>query len=62
LQGELFKNFCGYLKTAPMSEQCNLNMECRLVKTVDFPNHGVFIGEVIASYCDDSLLTFTFAC
>jgi flavin reductase (DIM6/NTAB) family NADH-FMN oxidoreductase RutF len=56
-KADLFKTFYGYLKTAPMIEQCNLNMECRLVKTVDFPNHDVFIGEVIASYCDDSLLT-----
>jgi flavin reductase (DIM6/NTAB) family NADH-FMN oxidoreductase RutF len=55
-KANLFKTFYGYLKTAPMIEQCNLNMECRLVKTVDFPNHDVFIGEVTASYCDDSLL------
>ncbi len=53
----LFKTFYGYLKTAPMIEECNLNTECRLIRTVDFSNHDVFIGEIIASYCDDSLLT-----
>jgi flavin reductase (DIM6/NTAB) family NADH-FMN oxidoreductase RutF len=53
----LFKTFYGLLKNAPMIEECKVNMECRLIKTVDFPNHDVFVGEVVTSYCDDSVLT-----
>jgi flavin reductase (DIM6/NTAB) family NADH-FMN oxidoreductase RutF len=37
-----FKTFYGKLKTAPMIEECPINMECELMKTVDFPNHDVF--------------------
>jgi flavin reductase (DIM6/NTAB) family NADH-FMN oxidoreductase RutF len=56
-KADLFKTFYGKLKTAPMIEQCSLNMECELVKTVDFPNHDVFIGKIVATYCDETVLT-----
>ena len=53
----LFKTFYGKLKTAPMIEECPVNMECRLVQTVDFPRHDIFIGEVENAFCDESVLT-----
>jgi flavin reductase (DIM6/NTAB) family NADH-FMN oxidoreductase RutF len=53
----LFKTFFGKLGTAPMIEECPVNMECKLVKTVDFPSHDIFIGQVIATYCDENILT-----
>ncbi len=56
-KAEIFKTFYGTLKTAPMIDQCSINMECELVKTVDFPNHDVFIGKVVNTYCDESVLT-----
>jgi flavin reductase (DIM6/NTAB) family NADH-FMN oxidoreductase RutF len=52
-----FKTFFGKLKTAPMIEECAVNMECELIKTVDFPNHDIFMGKVAATYCDESVLT-----
>jgi flavin reductase (DIM6/NTAB) family NADH-FMN oxidoreductase RutF len=56
-KADLFKTFYGTLKTAPMIEECALNMECQLVQTVDFPQHDIFIGKVVASHCDESVLT-----
>lgn len=53
----LFDIFYGSLETAPMIRQCPINMECRLIKTVDFPKHDVFVGEVIQTHCDDRVLT-----
>jgi flavin reductase (DIM6/NTAB) family NADH-FMN oxidoreductase RutF len=53
----LFKTFFGELKTAPMIEQCAVNMECELVKTVEFRNHDVFIGRIAETYCDEKMLT-----
>ncbi len=35
-KAELFENFYGKLWTAPMIEECPLNIECRLIKTVTF--------------------------
>jgi flavin reductase (DIM6/NTAB) family NADH-FMN oxidoreductase RutF len=53
----LFDNFYGELKTAPMISACPINMECKLVETVDFPTHDVFVGEIVATYCDEEILT-----
>jgi len=55
-KSKLFKTFYGQLRTAPMIEECAVNMECRLVKNVDFPAHDIFMGEVVAAYCDESVL------
>jgi flavin reductase (DIM6/NTAB) family NADH-FMN oxidoreductase RutF len=52
----LFTAFFGKLKTAPMIMECPLNIECRLVNTVDMPKHDVFIGKIVESYCDDEYL------
>jgi flavin reductase (DIM6/NTAB) family NADH-FMN oxidoreductase RutF len=52
----LFKTFYGKLKTAPMIEECPINMECKLAKTIDFPRHDVFVGEIVSTYCDNGLL------
>ncbi len=40
-----------------MIEECSINMECELVKTVDFPNHDIFIGKIAGTYCDEEVLT-----
>lgn len=56
-KADCFKTFYGKLKTAPMIEQCSINMECELIKTVDFPNHDVFVGKIAATYCDETVLT-----
>lgn len=53
----LFKTFYGKLKSAPMIEECTVNMECELIKTIDFPSHDVFIGKIAATYCDEAVLT-----
>jgi flavin reductase (DIM6/NTAB) family NADH-FMN oxidoreductase RutF len=53
----LFKTFYGKLKSAPMIEECPVNMECELIKTVDFPSHDVFVGRIAATYCDEAVLT-----
>jgi len=53
----LFTTFYGTLKTAPMIKQCAINMECELIKTVDFPNHDIFIGRIAETYCDENVQT-----
>lgn len=52
----LFDVFYGELKTAPMIRECMVCMECRLDQTVDFPAHDIFIGEIVETYADDSVL------
>lgn len=52
----LFENFYGKLGTAPMIKECPVNMECQLIKTIDFPKYDVFVGEIVETYCDEHYL------
>jgi flavin reductase (DIM6/NTAB) family NADH-FMN oxidoreductase RutF len=61
-KGALFTNFYGELGTAPMIEECPLNMECRVVETTVSPRArdapaDVYIGEISATYCNEDVLT-----
>ena len=40
-----------------MIRECPINMECRLIQTVDFPRHDIFVGEIVETYCDEQCLT-----
>jgi flavin reductase (DIM6/NTAB) family NADH-FMN oxidoreductase RutF len=54
----LFDNFYGMLKTAPMIKECPLNLECRLVETVDLKGaNELFIGEIVGAYAEESYIT-----
>jgi len=52
----LFDVFYGELKTAPMIQQCRVCMECRLDRIVDFSTHDIFVGEIVQTYADESVL------
>ncbi len=56
-KSQLFEVFYGELEAAPMIQACPVNMACRLIQTVDFPRHDVFIGEVVEAHCDEACLT-----
>ena len=52
-----FKVFYGNLKTAPMIEQCPLNLECKVVNILDLGSHSFVIGQVEGSYVSEGCLT-----
>lgn len=53
----IFEVFYGDLKTAPMIAQCKVCMECRLARMIDFPTHDIFIGEIVQTHADESVLS-----
>ena len=53
----VFEVVFGELQTAPMIKNCPISMECRLHDTVDLPTHDVFIGEIVATYAEESVFT-----
>lgn len=53
----IFDVFYGELKTAPMISQCPVCMECSLERVVDFPNHDVFVGQVVQTHAQEGVLT-----
>ncbi|OGD55882.1 hypothetical protein A3K78_05070 [Candidatus Bathyarchaeota archaeon RBG_13_52_12] len=55
-KSKVFVSYYGALNDAPMIQECIINMECRLIDTIDTPYHDVFVGEVVATYCDEYVL------
>jgi flavin reductase (DIM6/NTAB) family NADH-FMN oxidoreductase RutF len=53
----VFETFFGELKTAPIIQNCPLSMECRLNDTYELKTHDVFIGEIVATYADETVLS-----
>lgn len=57
-KSKLFNTFYGELKTAPMIEECPLNMECKLIQTLDYGGtHDIFIGEIVETYTTEQYLS-----
>jgi flavin reductase (DIM6/NTAB) family NADH-FMN oxidoreductase RutF len=55
-KSKLFEVFYGELKSAPLITACPLNIECKLVQTVDLPTNTLFIGEIKNIYSEEKYL------
>lgn len=55
-KSSIFKNFYGELGTAPMIEECSINMECELSETFIIEDHEVFIGRIKETYCNEEYM------
>ncbi|UCC77818.1 MAG: flavin reductase family protein [Anaerolineales bacterium] len=53
----LFETFYGGLGTAPMIQECRVNLECVVVKEFCIQHRQVFVGEVIQAYVDEEFVT-----
>jgi flavin reductase (DIM6/NTAB) family NADH-FMN oxidoreductase RutF len=56
-KSKVFTSFYGKLKTAPLAEECMVNIECRLFKSVDCGSHLLYIGEVVEIHADKACVT-----
>jgi flavin reductase (DIM6/NTAB) family NADH-FMN oxidoreductase RutF len=56
-KSKLFEVFYGELKAAPLITACPLNIECRLVQTVDLPTNTFFIAEIVTIFSEEIYLT-----
>jgi len=52
-----FKVFYGKLGNAPMIEQCPVNLECRLAKTIDLGSHTLVIGRIEETHISQNCLS-----
>jgi flavin reductase (DIM6/NTAB) family NADH-FMN oxidoreductase RutF len=55
-KGELFDTFFGGLKTAPLIQQCPINIECELADVLDYGDNEGIVGRVIQSYADSQYI------
>jgi len=52
-----FEVFYGNLKTAPLIEQCPVNLECKVVHILNLGSHAFIIGEVKGTHVSENCLT-----
>ena len=53
----IFRSWYGKLVNAPMPEECPICLECKLVKTLELDVDELFIGEIVASWVEEDVLT-----
>ena len=51
-----FKVFYGKLSTAPLIEQCLVNLECKVVHILDLGTHLLVVGSIEETYVSESCL------
>jgi len=63
-KSEVFEIFYGDLGTAPMIVNSPLNLECKVIKTIDVKelidiemSHEIFIGSIVGVHAADDILT-----
>ena len=49
-KSEIFKVDYGKLDTAPLIQECPVNLECRVIHALDLGSHTLFVGEIIETY------------
>ncbi len=52
-----FKIFYGKLKTAPLIEQCPVNLECKVVHILELNSHTLFVCQIEEVHISENCLT-----
>ena len=52
-----FHVFYGALKSAPLIEECPLNLECRVFRVDDLGSHALVVGEIVECHVSEECLT-----
>lgn len=56
-KSKLFNIFYGELKTAPLIQDCPVNLECKVVHYLDLGSHDLVVGEIAETYIAESCMT-----
>ncbi len=56
-KSRLFEVVAGTLAHAPMIASCPVNIECRLIQTLEFATNNFFIAEIVNIHVEESVLT-----
>jgi flavin reductase (DIM6/NTAB) family NADH-FMN oxidoreductase RutF len=55
-KSQIFRTFYGELKTAPLIEECPVNLECKALHYLDMRTHILIVGEIIETYITSEYL------
>jgi flavin reductase (DIM6/NTAB) family NADH-FMN oxidoreductase RutF len=53
----VFTVFNGELKTAPLIEECPVNLECKVIHLLDLGSHTLVVGEIKETFIAEGCLT-----
>ena len=56
-KSQIFKVDFGELNTAPLIQECPVNLECRVIGSLDLGSHTLFIGEITETFVNEDCLT-----
>ena len=56
-KSKIFQVYYGVLKTAPLIEECPVNLECKVIHSIHLGSHTLIVGEIIETYINDNCLT-----
>ena len=52
-----FKVYYGNLDTAPLIEECPINLECEAIHMINLGSHELVIGKVVETYINEECIT-----
>lgn len=56
-KSELFDVFYGDLETAPMIQDCPVNLECKVIKEFSIQHRQIFVADVVEAYVNEEFVT-----
>ncbi|MFZ7112749.1 MAG: flavin reductase family protein [Desulfatiglandales bacterium] len=56
-KSSIFKVYLGELQTVPLIEECPVNLECKLIQSLDIGSHTLIVGEILETHVTESCLT-----
>jgi len=56
-KSQIFKVDYGKLHTAPLIQECPVNLECQVIHALELGSHILFIGEIIETYVNENCWT-----
>ena len=56
-KSQIFETFYGELETAPLIQECPVNLECKAIHYLDLGSHTLVVGEIIETYITEECLT-----
>lgn len=55
-KSRIFDTFYGEKLNVPMIQECPVNMECKVIKILNFPQHDIYVAEIVETYCDEEFV------
>jgi len=58
-KSQIFTPFYSKPKTAPLIEECPVNLECKAIHSLDLGSHTLVVGEIIETFITEDCLTLS---